>query len=105
MDCQHGAVSSDVEVCSRIGVELLKKGGNAVDAAIGIIPPLMSLLFYELSSHYWLGTGVCIGTVNSFASGIGGGGFMVVRTKYGDSKSLNFREMAPGASTREMYDR
>lgn len=33
----HGAVSSDVEICSRIGVELLKQGGNAVDAAIGII--------------------------------------------------------------------
>lgn len=32
----HGAVSSDVDICSRIGVELLKQGGNAVDAAIGI---------------------------------------------------------------------
>lgn len=32
----HGAISSDVEICSRIGVELLKQGGNAVDAAIGI---------------------------------------------------------------------
>lgn len=36
VDCLHGAVSSDVDICSRIGVELLKKGGNAVDAAIGI---------------------------------------------------------------------
>lgn len=32
----HGAVSSDVDICSHIGVELLKQGGNAVDAAIGI---------------------------------------------------------------------
>lgn len=36
IDALHGAVSSDVAICSRIGVELLKKGGNAVDAAIGI---------------------------------------------------------------------
>lgn len=36
VDVLHGAVSSDVDICSRIGVELLKKGGNAIDAAIGI---------------------------------------------------------------------
>lgn len=40
-----------------------------------------------------------------FASGIGGGGFMVVREGNGQSKSYNFREMAPGAATRDMYRR
>ncbi|CAZ79443.1 unnamed protein product [Tuber melanosporum] len=83
VDAPRGAVSSDVLTCSRIGVELLKKGGNAIDAAIG--------------------TAACIGVVNSFASGIGGGGFMVVREGDGRSKAYNFRETAPGSASRDMY--
>ncbi|PWW77421.1 hypothetical protein C7212DRAFT_356875 [Tuber magnatum] len=84
VDAPRGAVSSDVLACSRIGVGLLKKGGNAVDAAIG--------------------TAVCIGVVNSFASGVGGGGFMVVREGSGRSKAYNFRETAPGSASRDMYN-
>jgi gamma-glutamyltranspeptidase/glutathione hydrolase/leukotriene-C4 hydrolase len=52
-------VAAEEEGCSRMGVEILKKGGNAVDAAITSC--------------------LCIGTVNSFSSGIGGGGFMLIR--------------------------
>ncbi|KAI5838228.1 gamma-glutamyltranspeptidase [Morchella snyderi] len=84
VNAQHGAVSSDVEICSEIGVGILKKGGNSVDAIIA--------------------TAICIGVVDSFASGIGGGGFLVTRTIYGESKSFNFREMAPGTATRDMYN-
>ncbi|KAH0603408.1 uncharacterized protein H6S33_007730 [Morchella sextelata] len=91
VNAQHGVVSSDVEVCSEIGVGILKKGGNSVDAIIALTTPPTA-------------TGVCIGVVDSFASGIGGGGFLVARTIYGDSKSFNFREMAPGAATRDMYN-
>ncbi|RPA78952.1 gamma-glutamyltranspeptidase [Ascobolus immersus RN42] len=83
IEVQNGAVSSDVDLCSQIGVEILKKGGNAVDGAIA--------------------TAVCLGTVNGFASGIGGGGFMVYRGADGESKSFNFREAAPKAAFREMY--
>ncbi|KAF8423563.1 gamma-glutamyltranspeptidase [Tirmania nivea] len=84
IESRNGAVSSDVEICSNIGVGLMKKGGNAVDAIIG--------------------TAACIGTVNMFASGIGGGGFAVVRLAGGESKSFNFREMAPKAAHRDMYN-
>ncbi|KAH8153144.1 uncharacterized protein LAJ45_02731 [Morchella importuna] len=84
VNAQHGVVSSDVDVCSEIGVGILKKGGNSIDAIIA--------------------TGVCIGVIDSFSSGIGGGGFLVARTVHGDSKSFNFREMAPGAATRDMYN-
>ncbi|KAJ6263306.1 Gamma-glutamyltransferase [Drechslerella dactyloides] len=81
----RGAVASDVEVCSQIGVNTLRmRNGTAVDAAIA--------------------TALCIGVVNMYASGIGGGGFMVVRAPDGTSSSLNFREMAPGASHRDMFN-
>lgn len=42
--------------------------------------------------------------MNSFASGIGGGGFMVVREGNGRSKAYNFREAAPGNASRDMYN-
>ncbi|KAK6501730.1 hypothetical protein TWF481_009557 [Arthrobotrys musiformis] len=82
---RNGAVASDVQVCSTIGVDILKlKNGTAVDAAIA--------------------TALCIGVVNMYASGIGGGGFMVIRHQNGSSKTVNFREMAPGAAWKDMYN-
>lgn len=83
VEVSNGAVSSDVDICSQIGVDILKKGGNAVDSAIA--------------------TAACLGSVNAFASGIGGGGFMVYRRGDGESKSFNFREAAPKAADRDMY--
>uniref|UniRef100_A0ABM0MM20 Gamma-glutamyltranspeptidase 3-like n=1 Tax=Saccoglossus kowalevskii TaxID=10224 RepID=A0ABM0MM20_SACKO len=78
----HGAVSCGVEQCSQVGVEILKKGGHAVDGAVA--------------------TMLCMGLIGAESSGIGGGGFMLIRD--GDSvDALDFRETAPGDSTQDMY--
>ena len=81
----------------------MKKGGNAVDAAIGNISPLAARVGVVVLMNVQ-GTAVCIGVVNSFASGVGGGGFMVVRESNGRSKAYNFRETAPGNASRDMYN-
>ncbi|KAG9124169.1 hypothetical protein FRC07_012594 [Ceratobasidium sp. 392] len=80
---KHGAVATEVKQCSDLGVELLKKGGNAADAMIG--------------------AQLCVGTVAAYHSGIGGGGFMLVRTPKGKYETIDFREFAPGAATELMY--
>ncbi|TBU55830.1 gamma-glutamyltranspeptidase [Dichomitus squalens] len=85
----HGAVASENEICSKIGVNVLKEGGNAVDAMVS--------------------TTLCIGVANMFSSGIGGGGFMTVRippaTPNASSEvfSIDFRETAPALSNKTMY--
>ncbi|KAG8897024.1 hypothetical protein FRB99_008511, partial [Tulasnella sp. 403] len=85
-----GGVATEHETCSQIGVDILRAGGSAVDAAIA-------------------GT-LCIGTVNMFSSGIGGGGFMTVRVppsshKSGTSKvwTIDFRETIPAAGNATMF--
>ncbi|RIB27465.1 nucleophile aminohydrolase [Gigaspora rosea] len=78
-----GAVASEVVNCSRFGVEVLKEGGNAVDAAI--------------TTH------ICVGTVNAFAAGIGGGGFMLIRLPNGFAEVVDFREVAPLAVKEDMF--
>ncbi len=70
-------------LASEIGLEILKKGGNAVDAAIAVQ--------YALAVVY------------PVAGNIGGGGFMVVRMSDGMTNTLDFREKAPGAASRDMY--
>ncbi|ORX99340.1 gamma-glutamyltranspeptidase [Basidiobolus meristosporus CBS 931.73] len=80
---ENGAVAADAQICSEVGVGILKSQGNAVDAAIA--------------------TALCIGTVNSFSSGIGGGGFMTIRTSNGTVDFINFRETAPAGSAEEMF--
>ncbi|KAF8502165.1 gamma-glutamyltranspeptidase [Russula emetica] len=88
---KHGAVASENVLCSNIGVEILKEGGNAVDAAVA--------------------TTFCIGVVNMFSSGIGGGGFMVVRlppsAPNGTSEvwNIDFRETAPALANATMYEK
>eukprot|EP00040_Diaphanoeca_grandis_P044861 m.13890 g.13890 ORF g.13890 m.13890 type:complete len:650 (-) comp9901_c0_seq1:141-2090(-) len=77
-----GAVASDSEQCSQLGVTILQKGGSAVDAAIT--------------------TTLCIGLVNSHSSGIGGGGFMVIKSGQ-TVETLDFRETAPAAVTQNMF--
>lgn len=72
-------MASEQELCSRVGVGLLKSGGNAVDAAIGTL--------------------ICIGVINNFSSGIGGGGFMLVRVNATYSTVLDYRETAPADVT------
>ena len=79
----HGAVTSAEANASRIGLEVLQKGGNAVDAAVA--------------------TGLALGVTHPSAGNIGGGGFMVVRLANGESFAIDYREMAPGAASADMY--
>ncbi|KAF1998088.1 gamma-glutamyltranspeptidase-like protein [Amniculicola lignicola CBS 123094] len=79
-----GAVASESEICSHIGIELLRKGGNAADALVG--------------------TTFCIGVVGMYHSGLGGGGFMLVRASNGTYEFIDFRETAPAAAFEDMYN-
>ncbi|KAF2670001.1 gamma-glutamyltranspeptidase 1 precursor [Microthyrium microscopicum] len=81
---KSGAVASENKLCSQIGIDLMKAGGNAVDAAIG--------------------TQLCTGTVAMYHSGIGGGGFALVRGSNGSYEMVDFREIAPAAAYQDMYD-
>lgn len=79
----HGMVATDEELASRAGVEILQKGGNAVDSAVA--------------------TAFALAVVEPAAGNIGGGGFMLVRMADGRSNFLDYREVAPGKATRDMY--
>ena len=70
-------------LATEVGLAILKKGGNAVDAAIAVQ--------YALSVVY------------PVAGNIGGGGFMMIRMNDGTTEALDFREKAPAAATRDMY--
>ena len=77
-------VAADNPLASNAGVEILQAGGNAVDAAVAV--------------------GLVLGVVNPFASGIGGGGFLIHRDAVtGAVVALDFRETAPAAAHRDMY--
>lgn len=79
-----GATASESSVCSRIGVNLIKDGGNAADALVGTV--------------------FCIGVIGMYHSGIGGGGFMLVRASNGSYTFIDFRETAPAAAFQDMYN-
>ena len=81
--CENGAVVSAHSLASQVGVEILKQGGNAVDAAIA--------------------TQLALAVVHPSAGNLGGGGFMVARLQDGNLLALDYREMAPGLSHRDMY--
>src|SRR5690625_2714972 len=76
-------VTSAAELSSQIGAEILRKGGNAVDAAIA--------------------TGCALAVTYPQAGNIGGGGFMVIRFPDGTATTLDFREKAPLAAHPEMF--
>ena len=80
---QNGAVVSAHPLASKVGVEILKMGGNAVDAAIAVQ--------------------LALAVVYPNAGNLGGGGFMVARLSNGQLVSIDYREMAPGAAHRDMY--
>lgn len=80
---EHGMVVSVHELASDAGVEVLKAGGNAIDAAVA--------------------TGFALAVVHPAAGNIGGGGFMLIRMHTGEVHFLDFREKAPGAATSAMY--
>ncbi len=79
----EGMVASTDEYASRVGVEILAAGGNAVDAAVA--------------------TGLALAVVNPEAGNLGGGGFMMVRLADGSVFAQDHREKAPLAATRDMY--
>jgi len=79
----HGAVVSAHPLASNAGLTILRQGGNAFDAAIT--------------------TQLALAVVYPAAGNIGGGGFMVAHTAKGRNITLDYREKAPGAATRDMY--
>src|SRR3989442_1247398 len=76
-------VVSGHPLASQVGIEVLKQGGNAVDAAVAV--------------------GFALAVVLPEAGNLGGGGFIVYRDTTGRVRALDYREMAPGAATRDMY--
>ncbi|GAA4410803.1 gamma-glutamyltransferase [Advenella faeciporci] len=80
----NGMVATEQHLASAIGLDILKKGGNAVDAAVGI--------------------GFALAVALPNAGNLGGGGFMMVHDKdSGQTIALDFREMAPAKASRDMY--
>ena len=80
---QNGMVASAHPVASQVGVDILKAGGNAVDAAVAVQ--------------------FALAVVHPSAGNIGGGGFLVLRDKDGKSYSIDFREKAPAKGHADMY--
>lgn len=78
-----GAVASRSQIASDVGVEILKQGGNAVDAAVAV--------------------GFALAVAYPSAGNLGGGGFFVIRMANGEAITLDAREKAPLAATRDMY--
>jgi len=76
-------VATDEQLGSEAGVEILKRGGNAVDAAVAVA--------------------FTLAVVEPAAGNIGGGGFMLIRLADGKATFLDYREVAPGKATRDMY--
>src|ERR1700722_12557337 len=79
----HGMVATDEELGSEAGIEILKRGGNAVDGAVAVA--------------------FALAVVEPAAGNIGGGGFMLVRLADGRTSFFDYREVAPGKATRNMY--
>ncbi len=79
-----GAVACESSICSNIGIDMLKQGGNAADSLVATV--------------------LCIGVIGMYHSGIGGGGFMLVRAANGTFENIDFRETAPGAAYQDMYE-
>ena len=80
---EHGMVVTAQHLATRVGVDVLKKGGNAVDAAVAV--------------------GYALAVVYPAAGNLGGGGFMTIQLVDGRKTFLDFREKAPLAATANMY--
>ena len=80
---QHGMVASVDAMATQVGVDILRQGGNAVDAAIAV--------------------GFALAVTHPQAGNLGGGGFMLLRTASGRTAAIDFREMAPARASRDMF--
>src|ERR1700751_4321774 len=80
---RHGIVASTNEIASRVGVDIMKRGGNAIDAAIAVA--------------------FALAVTHPAAGNLGGGGFMMIRLKDGRTTAIDYREMAPALATRNIY--
>lgn len=80
---KNGMVVSAEPLATKVGVQILKKGGNAVDAAVAV--------------------GFALAVTYPTAGNIGGGGYMVIHLKDGNSTTIDFRETAPGLAFKDMY--
>ncbi|XP_054821803.1 glutathione hydrolase 1-like isoform X2 [Prosopis cineraria] len=83
IDVYHGAVATDDRRCSRIGSDVLREGGHAVDAAVA--------------------AALCLGVVSPASSGLGGGAFLLLRLVNGQAEALDMRETAPSLASQNMY--
>lgn len=83
VEAKNGMVVSSQRLASEIGVEILKKGGNAVDAAVAV--------------------GYAQAVTNPCCGNIGGGGFMTIHLANGQDRFINFRETAPATASANMY--
>lgn len=83
IEVKNGAVVSASPIASQVGVNIMKQGGNAVDAAIA--------------------TQLALAVVHPSAGNIGGGGFSIIHLKNGQNIAIDFREKAPGRASRDMY--
>ncbi|EKP3487327.1 gamma-glutamyltransferase [Escherichia coli] len=80
---KQGMVASVDATATQAGVDILKEGGNAVDAAVAV--------------------GYALAVTHPQAGNLGGGGFMLIRSKNGNTTAIDFREMAPAKATRDMF--
>ncbi|MEK6287845.1 MAG: gamma-glutamyltransferase [Acidobacteriota bacterium] len=80
---RRGMVASTSEIASRVGVEIMQRGGNAIDAAVAV--------------------GLALAVTWPSAGNIGGGGFMMIRRANGNTEIIDYRERAPLAASRDMY--
>lgn len=80
---RHGMVASTSEIASRVGADVLQRGGNAIDAAVAV--------------------GLALAVTWPSAGNLGGGGFMLIRRTDGRTEIIDYRERAPLAASRDMY--
>ena len=80
---KNGMVASTHELASQVGIDIMKRGGNAVDAAVAV--------------------GFALAVVHPEAGNIAGGGYMLIRMADGKATAIDYKEMAPAAANPNMY--
>jgi gamma-glutamyltranspeptidase/glutathione hydrolase len=80
---RHAMVGSTSALASEAGLDLLRRGGNAIDAAVGV--------------------GFALAVTHPEAGNLGGGGLMVIRLADGRATTIDYREVAPALATRDMF--